>query len=84
LAGFATCEATRQTLRQLAPKKSAAEARQSFQEIQQTSTIVLRGVRPHMESLDLFPAWFQRLSRNAVLKTLELRDVRHFCLEALV
>ena len=36
-----------------------------------------------MLSLDLFEMWFSRLSKNAVLKLLELKDVRLFCLEAL-
>ena len=34
-----------------------------------------------MESLDLFSTWYQRLKREAVLTTLELRDVRRFCIE---
>jgi len=36
-----------------------------------------------MESLDLFGLWHQRLNKDAILKPLELRDVRHFCLECL-
>lgn len=41
------------------------------------------GERPFMESLDLFPTWYTRLKREAVLTTLELRDVRRFCLEVI-
>src|SRR5690606_19830206 len=36
-----------------------------------------------MESLDLFPTWYTRLKREAVLTTLELRDVRRFCIEVI-
>src|SRR5690606_6290824 len=36
---------------------------------------------PYMESLDLFHSWFHRLEKNAVLKTIELKDVRLFLLE---
>lgn len=41
------------------------------------------GTRPHMESLDLFEPWFTRVKKQAVLKTLELKDVRSFCLETI-
>lgn len=46
-------------------------------------TLVAGGLRPHFESLDLFEPWWTRLKRKAVLKTIELRDVRSFCLETL-
>ncbi|MGE3760075.1 MAG: Smr/MutS family protein, partial [Pseudobdellovibrionaceae bacterium] len=36
-----------------------------------------------MESLDLFAPWFTRLKIKSTLKTLELKDVRHFCLETI-
>ena len=36
-----------------------------------------------MESLDLYPIWHQRLGKGATLRTLELKDLRHFCLEVL-
>lgn len=45
--------------------------------------IIGLGTRPHMESLDLFEPWYTRIKKQAVLKTLELKDVRAFCLETI-
>lgn len=36
-----------------------------------------------MESLDLYSLWSQRLEKKAVLKPLELKDIRHFCIETI-
>lgn len=80
----ATCELGRIQINDfLIPLTSIAQAEKSFYEIECASQIIASGIRPHMESLDLFDTWFSRLKKNAVLKTLELKDVRHFCLEAL-
>lgn len=65
------------------PLASVAQAEKSFYEIESASHVISSGVRPHMESLDLFEVWYTRLKKNAVLKTLELKDVRHFCLETI-
>ena len=65
------------------PLAHATAAEKSFYEIESASLVISTGLRPHMESLDLFEVWFARLRKNAVLKTLELKDVRHFCLEAI-
>lgn len=80
---FATSELTRQKLRKLSPLANAEEAKKSLSEINEVMAIVLMNRRPFMESLDLFKIWHQRLIRKAVLQTLELKDVRHFCLEVL-
>ncbi len=80
---FATSELTRQKLRKLAPLPNVEEAKKSLSEINEMTAIVLMNKRPFMESLDLFKIWHQRLIRKAVLQTLELKDVRHFCLEVL-
>ena len=80
---FATSELTRQKLRKLAPLSHVDEAKKSLNEINEMTAIVLMNKRPFMESLDLFKIWHQRLIRKAVLQTLELKDVRHFCLEVL-
>jgi len=80
---FATSELTRQKLRGLAPLANVDEAKKSLKEIDEVAAIVLMNKRPFMESLDLFKVWHQRLLRKAVLQTLELKDVRHFCLEVL-
>lgn len=62
---------------------SASEAEESVRNIFAAQEILSVGPRPFMESLDLFEAWFQRLKKKATLKPLEIKDVRHFCQEAL-
>jgi DNA mismatch repair protein MutS2 len=83
LSQFATSESARHNLSLIAPLTSPAEAKEKFSQISETATVVRQGLRPHMQSLDLFNPWYQRLTRNAILKQLEIKDVRHFCLEAL-
>src|SRR5665213_2251150 len=83
LAGFATSQAARELLAQLQPLESPRAAEKSFAEISETVAILELGRRPFMESLDLYTVWHQRLAKGAVLKTLELKDLRHFCLEIL-
>ena len=80
---FATSEPARNRLRALEPLANADEAERSFREILEAQSILSGGERPFMESLDLYSTWFQRLKRDAVLQTLELRDVRRFCIEAI-
>ncbi len=80
---FATSEAARLLVAETKPFPTPDEAQVSFYEIESASAIILGGVRPHMESLDLFEIWHSRLKKKAVLKTLELKDIRHFCLETL-
>lgn len=81
LEAFATSEVARQALRGIAPLKGPAEAQNRFSQILEAQVVLQSGQRPFMESLDLYGLWHQRLSKDAVLKPLELRDVRHFCLE---
>lgn len=83
LAGFATSQVGRDRLKWLKPLPTAAEAEQSFAEIFEAMQVLVLGRRPFMESADLYLIWRQRLSKGAVLKTLELRDIRQFCLEIL-
>ena len=80
---FATSESAKSELRLLKPLTSATEAEKSFYEIECASQVITAGLRPHMESLDLFETWMSRLRKNAVLKTIELKDVRHFCFEVI-
>ncbi len=80
---LATSEPARSQLRELGPLPSQQAAEQSLDEIFEAQTVLSSGERPFMESLDLFGTWFQRLKREATLTTLELRDVRRFCLEAI-
>ncbi len=83
LADLATSQGARERLRHLQPLPSQGEAEQSFFEIAEVMGILSLGRRPFMESLDLFSTWHTRLSKAATLKTLELKDLRHFCLELL-
>lgn len=83
LTGMATSQLGRERLRALAPLDSPDEAEKSFAEIVEARHVLGLGRRPFMESLDLYTLWHQRLSKGATLKTLELKDVRHFCLEIL-
>jgi DNA mismatch repair protein MutS2 len=83
LSGFATSQPGRDQLKTLSALDSVQTAKISFAEIAQAAQVLALGKRPFMQSLDLYPLWQQRLSKDAVLKTLELRDVRHFCLEVL-
>ncbi|MBX7231529.1 MAG: Smr/MutS family protein [Bdellovibrionales bacterium] len=79
---YATSELGKQVLSELKPLASAEEAKTHFQKLQEFRSVLIMGQRAHMESIDLFNLWFQRLKKDAVLKTLELKDVRHFCMEA--
>lgn len=83
LSHYATSEQARQKLAILGPVKNIEEAEKSFYEIECASQIISGGLRPHMESLDLFSVWMTRLRKNAVLKPLELKDIRHFCHEVI-
>lgn len=83
LESFATCELSRERLRHLKPLANSEEALIGFSEIGEAEVLLSGGQRPFMESLDLFKPWYQRLQRQGVLKPLELKDVRAFCLEAL-
>ena len=80
---YATSEIARQNLNELKPFDSQEKALVSFSEIMQASEVLQLGSRPHMESLDLYSIWFQRLSKNATLKNIELKDIRSFCIECL-
>ncbi len=83
LAAFATSQKAQEKLKALQPLKTAREAETSFQQIHEAMQVLSLGTRPYMESLDLYSIWQQRLSKGATLKTLELKDLRHFCLELL-
>lgn len=78
---LATSEPGRALLRNLEPLASADEATKSFADIESARAVLALGERPFCESLDLFSTWHSRLKRDAVLMTVELRDVRRFCIE---
>lgn len=80
---FATSEIAREVINKTTHLSSAVEAEKSFYEITSARFVIQSGVRPHMESLDLFELWISRIKKKAILKTLELKDIRHFCLESI-
>jgi len=67
----------------LTPAVSASEATRRMEDVFDAIQILAMGPRPFMESLDLFEGWHSRLKRKAILKTLEIKDVRSFCLEVI-
>lgn len=81
LQNFCTSGSARLLIQDLSPLNSAEQARQNMERVFHAAELLGTGVRPHMESLDLFEAWSLRLKKKATLKTLEIRDVRLFCLE---
>ncbi|MBL7545907.1 MAG: Smr/MutS family protein [Bdellovibrionaceae bacterium] len=82
--GFCTSAFVKSQIeKKLAPKKEQSEAIRSFDEIAEASQVISSGVRPFMESLDHYANWIIRLRKKAVLKTIELRDIRTFCMEIL-
>ncbi len=81
MSSSATSTGAKDRINSLSPLASAAEAEKSFSDVQAAMQLIGIGLRPFMESLDLFPPWHSRLKKKAVLKTLEIKDVRFFCLE---
>ncbi|MBX2987054.1 MAG: Smr/MutS family protein [Bdellovibrionaceae bacterium] len=79
----ATSEPGRGRIMATSPLDNATAARLAVNDIMQAGAIVQQGLRPHLQSLDLYPIWIPRLKKKAVLKNLELKDVRHFCHEAI-
>lgn len=78
---YSTSETSKIKLSQIIPLKNAEQALQSFNEIEEAGLVIKTGVRPFMQSLDFFSQWNLRLKKKAVLKTLEIKDIRSFCLE---
>lgn len=83
LQSFATSEVGKEKIMALQPLASASEAQVSFQQIAEAGEVLGQGLRPFMQSLDLYSTWIVRLKKRAVLKTLEIKDVRGFCHETL-
>ncbi|MGZ3745167.1 MAG: endonuclease MutS2, partial [Pseudobdellovibrionaceae bacterium] len=81
--GYVTSESAKAKILEMGPLANSALAQQSFQEISEAAAILSEGVRPYMQSLDLYPTWFPRLKKRAMLKNLEIKDIRGFCLEVL-
>jgi DNA mismatch repair protein MutS2 len=80
---FATSGSGKMSIAALQSKADAESAQQSVSDIFDAVELLQTGTRPFMEALDLYEPWFSRIKRNAVLRALEIKDVRSFCLEAL-
>ncbi len=78
---LATSECAKQKLSELKPFSNINDALNSFSQITECLELLLISPRPFMESLDLFSLWIERIKKQAVLKPLEIKDVRNFCLE---
>ncbi len=83
LKSFSTSLSAKDSVTNTKPLESAEAALKSFEQISNALQVIQMGVRPFMESLDLYNIWCSRLKKRANLKTLELKDVRSFCLEVL-
>ena len=81
LVDFATSSEGKEVLRKTLPLLDQTEAENSFATIAEAQSVLKTGQRPYMESLDLYHSWSIRLEKNAVLKTIELKDIRLFLLE---
>jgi len=80
----ATSEKARIKIQKIAPLKDATLAEQKLDQIFSAHEILtIAGQRPFFESLDYFDSWFVRLKKASVLKPIELKDIRYFCLELL-
>lgn len=78
-----TSETAKIEISKIAPLKSADAALRKFEEISSATLILSSGIRPFMSSLDFFHSWALRVKKKSVLKTIEIKDVRSFCLETL-
>ena len=65
------------------PISTVNEIHRSQELIQNALEILNLNLRPGMESLDLYYTWSKRLQQSAVLKKLEINDVRYFCVETM-
>lgn len=79
---FATSSAAKSKIQVMSALK-APEALKSVDNIFSAASIIAAGIRPHMTSLDFYPNWHTRLKKKAVLKNLEMKDIRLFCHETL-
>lgn len=80
---LATSGSARLDLGHLQALSTPEAAQKSVTEVFNAIELLQTGHRPFMEALDLFEPWYSRVKKNAVLKTLEIRDVRSFCLEVI-
>jgi DNA mismatch repair protein MutS2 len=83
LAQLASSHGAKENILRLSPYKNQNLAIESGARTLLYSRVLTAGVRPTMESLDLFQTWHSRLLRKATLTRIELKDVRKFCQDAI-
>lgn len=83
IASYATSGAAKIKLSQTQALDNKESALQAQKKVFYAIELLQLGQRPFFESLDLFENWYSRVKKNAVLKVLEIKDVRSFCLELL-
>lgn len=80
---FATSGAARMQIGLTDRMSDQKTAESTIEQIFSAMEILNTGVRPFAESLDLFEPWHSRIKKKAILKTLDIKDVRSFCLEVI-
>lgn len=80
---FATSGTAKMAIAKLGPCRSRLDAERELKHVFDAIEILSTGRRPFMESLDFFEPWYSRVKKRSVLKVLEIRDVRTFCLEVI-
>ena len=75
---FASCAEAKEILGATTPLAGSGEAQKSFEIIEESEELLKTGHRPTVESLDLFYSWSIRLKKKALLKSIELKDIRSF------
>jgi len=80
---LASSDLAKDEIDRTAPLGSAAEALNQFRQIEEAAELIEVAGRTTAESLNLFPLWFERLKKSAVLNGVELKDARLFFIEVL-
>lgn len=78
---LATSGTAQLSIQRLQPFLNQESAATHQQKVFDATEVLSLGSRPFMESVDLFEPWHSRIKRKGVLKALEIKDVRTFCLE---
>ncbi|MBC86415.1 MAG: endonuclease MutS2, partial [Bdellovibrionaceae bacterium] len=78
-----TSDISRESVDNLTSYSSVSDVKHEYNRLDTFIDLLKLHPRPRMESLDLYYTWATRLEKNALLKPIELRDLRSFCIEVL-
>ncbi len=81
LCQYASSSQAQEDLRATDALPNIGQAKVSFKTIEECKSVLKSGVRPSMESLDLFLSWFPLVEKNSHLNPLQLKDIRFFLIE---